>query len=96
LFDLRRINTNLGHIPSRWFSGYKASLGLPKGTKVFHSFRHTLRDKLTLSGVPNEHIRELLGHEQIGETFGRYGSSIPVTVLAESLGKLHFHLEIKN
>lgn len=94
LFDLRRVNTNLGHVPSKWFGGYKASLGLPKGTKVFHSFRHTLRDKLTLSGVPNEHIRELLGHEQIGETFGRYGSSIPVSVLAESLEKLHFPLSI--
>ena len=94
LFDLRRVNTNLGHQPSKWFGGYKASLGLPKGTKVFHSFRHTLRDKLTLSGVPNEHIRELLGHEQIGETFGRYGSSIPVSVLAESLEKLHFPLSI--
>ena len=96
LFDLSRINTNLGHVPSKWFSGYKASLGLPKGTKVFHSFRHTLRDKLTLNGVPNEHIRELLGHEQIGETFGRYGSSIPVKVLAESLEKLHFSLDVGN
>ena len=94
LFNLKRINTNLGHLPSKWFSGYKASLGLPKGTKVFHSFRHTLRDKLTLSGVPNEHIRELLGHEQIGETFGRYGSSIPVKVLAESLERLHFPLSV--
>ena len=94
LFNLKRINTNLGHLPSKWFSGYKASLGLPKGTKVFHSFRHTLRDKLTLSGVPNEHIRELLGHEQIGETFGRYGSSIPVNILAESLEKLTFSLVI--
>ena len=92
LFDLRRVNTNLGHLPSKWFGGYKASLGLPKGTKVFHSFRHTLRDKLTLSGVPNEHIRELLGHEQIGETFGRYGSSIPVNVLAESLEKARLPL----
>ena len=24
LFDLKRINTNLGHLPSKWFSGYKA------------------------------------------------------------------------
>ena len=88
LFDLTRINTNLGHVPSKWFGGYKASLGLPKGTKVFHSFRHTLRDKLTLSGVPSEHIREILGHEQVGETFGRYGSSIPVSVLVGSINKM--------
>jgi len=88
LFDLTRINTNLGHMPSKWFGGYKASLGLPKGTKVFHSFRHTLRDKLTLCGVPNEHIREILGHEQVGETFGRYGSSIPVSVLVGSINKM--------
>jgi len=94
LFDLRRINTNLGHLPSKWFGGYKASLGLPKGTKVFHSFRHTLRDKLTSNGIPSEHTRELLGHEQIGETFGRYGSSIPVNILAESLEKLTFSLVI--
>jgi len=55
-----------------------------------------LRDKLTLNGVPNEHIRELLGHEQIGGTFGRYGSSIPLKVLAESLEKLHFSLDVGN
>ena len=94
LFDLKRINTNLGHLPSKWFSGYKASLGLPKGTKVFHSFRHTLRDKLTFNGIPSEHTRELLGHEQIGETFGRYGSSIPVKVLTESLERLQFPLDL--
>ena len=88
LFDLRRINTNLGHVPSKWFSGYKDSLGLPKGTKVFHSFRHTLRDKLTGAGVPSEHIREILGHEQLGETFGRYGSAIPIDVLKESIDKM--------
>jgi integrase len=92
LFDLKRINTNLGHVPSRWFGRYKASLGFPKGTKVFHSFRHTLRDHMTLSGVPNEHIREILGHEQVGETFGRYGSSIPVSILAQSIEKLSFCL----
>ena len=88
LFDLRRVNTNLSHEPSKWFGRYKTSLGLPKGTKVFHSFRHTLRDKLTISGAPNEHIREILGHEQIGETFGRYGSSIPVSLLADSISNV--------
>ena len=88
LFDLRRINTNLGHVPSKWFSAYKASLGLPKSIKVFHSFRHTLRDKLTGAGVPSEHIREILGHEQLGETFGRYGSAIPIDVLKESIDKM--------
>jgi integrase len=90
LFDLQRINTNLGHEPSKWFGRYKTSLGLPKGTKVFHSFRHTLRDRLTSSGAPNEHIREILGHEQVGETYGRYGSAIPVRVLANSLGKVNY------
>ena len=90
LFDLRRINTNLGHVPSKWFSAYKASLGLPKGTKVFHSFRHTLRDKLTSADVPSEHIREILGHEQLDETFGRYGSAIPMNLLRKSINKITF------
>ena len=90
VFDLRRVNTNLGYLPSKWFGRYKTSLGLSKGTKVFHSFRHTLRDKLTLTGAPTEHIREILGHEQIGETFGRYGSSIPVSILAKSLAEVDF------
>ena len=94
LFDLRRTNTNLGHEPSKWFGRYKTSLGLPKGTKVFHSFRHTLRDKLTMCRVPNEHIRELLGHEQIGETFGRYGSSIPVSLLANSMSNVIFEIPL--
>lgn len=40
--------------------------------------------------VPNEHIRELLGHEQVGETFGRYGSSIPVSLLADSIDRVNF------
>ena len=95
LFGLTRINTNLGHVPSKWFGSYKASLGLPKRTKVFHSFRHTLRDKLTISGVANEHIREILGHEQIGETFGRYGSSIPVDVLAASINRVSLPLSLE-
>ena len=75
-------------MPSKWFSAYKASLGLPKGTKVFHSFRHTLRDKLTGAGVPSEHIREILGHEQLDETFGRYGSEIPLDVLRKSINRM--------
>jgi len=90
LFSLRRINTNLSHKPSQWFSAYKTALGLPKSTKVFHSFRHTIRDALTASGVPAEHVREILGHDHPDETFGRYGSSIPVSILYKSLAGITF------
>jgi hypothetical protein len=32
----------------------------------------------------------MLGHEHHGETFGRYGSAIPVTILSEQLNKVSF------
>ena len=90
IFDLKRVNTNLSHGPSKWFGRYKSSLGFPSGSKVFHSFRHTFRDKLTFAGISSEYVSEMLGHEHLGETFGRYGSAIPVTILSEQLNKVSF------
>ena len=90
LFALKRINSNLSHKPSQWFSAYKTALGFPKGIKVFHSFRHTLRDGLAACGVPAEHVREILGHDHPDETYGRYGSSIPVRILYRSLSLVEF------
>ncbi len=90
IFDLKRVNTNLSHGPSKWFGRYKSSLGFPSGSKVFHSFRHTFRDKLTFAGISSEYVSEMLGHEHLGETFGRYGSAIPVKILSEQLNKVSF------
>jgi integrase len=90
IFDLKRVNTNLSHGPSKWFGRYKSFLGFPSGSKVFHSFRHTFRDKLTFAGISSEYVSEMLGHEHHGETFGRYGSAIPVTILSEQLNKVSF------
>ena len=52
LLDLKysEVKENWSHDPQRWFSRLKQRLGFGP-TKVFHSFRHTMRD--ALGGVVN-------------------------------------------
>ncbi len=49
---------------AKQFSYFKASLKFPKTIKVFHSFRHSLQDKLKQQLVEGMVINELTGHSQ--------------------------------
>ncbi|NYZ69837.1 site-specific integrase [Endozoicomonas sp. SM1973] len=90
LFNLFRAKTGqYGRTVTAWFSHIKKSLGLPS-TKVFHSFRHTFRDLAVESGIPNEHLKALLGHAQGDMTHGIYGSGFSLKLLNESMQRIDY------
>lgn len=70
---------------SRWFKGYRESLGIQF---PFHSFRHTFSDELKQALVSPHVIDELTGHAIRGESMGRYGKRYGVTVLKEAVEKI--------
>jgi len=64
-----------------------------------HSFRHTLRNKMSKAKVPSETIKDILGHEHKDVTFGTYGDDTAVVDMYYELNKVKFecveHLIIK-
>ena len=72
-----------------WWGRYCRSNGITDPRKVFHSFRHTVKDGLRDSGVPFD-IRSILqGHTVPGVGEG-YGQGFALHVLAEGMDKLHY------
>jgi integrase len=75
LFDyLKPQRQKLGHEPSKWFGRYKVKMGVLSTKKVFHSFRHTMVDKLRKVRAQDYEIKELLGHSSGSVTHDIYGS----------------------
>ena len=74
------------------FSKFKAKLGYPKTTKVFHSFRHSLQNKLKQAGVEPMMIRELSGHSQSqeNEMTDKYTDRYELKILKENIDKISF------
>lgn len=56
--------------------------------KCFHSYRHTVADSLRQLGVNETLIIELLGHDDLHITTGRYGKRYKPVTLLEALSKL--------
>jgi len=73
----------------QWFGEYKKGLGFGTNTKVFHSFRHTVRSRLIESGVAETIIDRLLGHEEAGER-ARKNTRLSLASLFLSVEKLSF------
>ncbi|MHC1751062.1 DUF6538 domain-containing protein [Humidesulfovibrio sp.] len=72
-----------------WWGRYCRGNGITDPRKVFHSFRHTVKDGLRDSGVPFD-IRSILqGHTVPGVGEG-YGQGFALHVLAEGMDKLHY------
>ena len=68
---------------SRWFARYLKGLGIKQRGKNFHSFRHTVVNKLTTAQVYEPFIRELVGHSHGSITMDVYGGRKPIEVLAQ-------------
>ncbi len=79
-----------GHTVSKWFQRYRRQCGITDGGKVFHSFRHTVIDRLKQAGVPKEKIAALVGHEDDSVTFGRYGKDFAPAIMREVVSMLDF------
>ena len=80
--NLKRMrSTGYGTMISRWFAKYLKKLGIKKKGKNFHSFRHTVVNKLTNQKVYEPFIRELIGHSHGSITLDVYGGRKPLSVL---------------
>ena len=74
-------STGFGTKISRWFARYLKGLGIKQRGKNFHSFRHTVVNKLTTAQVYEPFIRELVGHSHGSITMDVYGGRQPLDVL---------------
>lgn len=74
---------------SKWWGRYARANGIEDRRKVFHSFRHTVKDGLRDSGVPFDLRSALQGHKVpgVGED---YGQGFALQVLAEAMAKLQY------
>ncbi|SNS03418.1 Phage integrase family protein [Humidesulfovibrio mexicanus] len=74
---------------SKWWGRYARDNGITDPRKVFHSFRHTVKDGFRNSRVAKEYRDLIQGHAipGVGE---EYGSGTGLQVLAEEMAKLRF------
>ncbi|UCV22862.1 site-specific integrase [Ferribacterium limneticum] len=79
-----------GQKVSKWFQRYRRQCGISDNGKVFHSFRHTVIDRLKQADVPKEKIAALVGHEDDSVTFGRYGKDFSSAIMREVVAVLDF------
>ncbi len=71
------------------FGRLKTQLGYD-GRYVFHSFRKTMATQLERLGLHHNEAAEIIGHEKLGETYGRYSKGLPITKKAEIVYSLSF------
>ena len=74
-------STGYGTMISHWFAKYLKKLGIKKKGKNFHSFRHTVVNKLITKKVYEPFIKELIGHSHGSITMDVYGGKKPLDVL---------------
>ncbi|UCV28420.1 site-specific integrase [Ferribacterium limneticum] len=88
--ELKLKRDGYGQTISRWFQSYRRKCGISEDGKVFHSFRHTVIDRLKQADVPKEKIAALVGHEDDSVTFGRYGKDFSPAIMREVVATLDF------
>lgn len=88
--ELKLARDGYGGIVSKWFSGFKTKAGITSKTKVFHSFRHTVADRLKQKSIVREKIGSILGHKDDNITTGLYGKAYHISVLKEVIEELDY------
>jgi integrase len=80
---------------SKRFGSFNRKYVTKDRKKVFHSFRHTLANRLKQQGCEEALICQILGHEYAGsESMVRYGKQYNPTVLLAALRKIDFGLNV--
>ncbi|EKO3501896.1 tyrosine-type recombinase/integrase [Vibrio fluvialis] len=79
-----------GKNASRWFNERLMKKFFPKSKCVFHSFRHTVADKMMKSDVDKGIAKAVLGHAEESETFGRYAKGYSANQLKRAIDKLNY------
>jgi integrase len=87
---------------SRWFvgdSGTKGHLDLIglriRDKKVFHSFRHTVINRMRKLGVPATDIAAVVGHEP-GLTTEHYGGDYELSTLKKIVDRLNYPVDLSH
>lgn len=78
---------------SKFFGRYKTQvLGINNPKKVLYSFRHTMKDAMTLSNVDPMYLQRVLGHASgMGSVTDKYGKAdVPLDVLTAEFAKIKF------
>lgn len=81
---------------SRFWLGYRRSIGIDGPGKPFHSFRHTFITELKRLEVNPHLITEVAGHSNKSEMFWRYGKAFRPTELVKPIGRLRFDLNLSH
>jgi hypothetical protein len=64
-------------------------VGIKDRRLVYHSFRHTMNDRMRAARVPDAEQWAILGHAGQGVA-DAYGTGFPIAVLAESMARVTF------
>lgn len=78
----------------KWYSRFLGTVGLKDGKGngglVFHSFRHTFRDRLREAEVNLEYANRLCGWTESNSTAADYGEGVSVAKLSEQIEKVSY------
>lgn len=88
--ELKWNRDGYGKNASRWFNERFMQKHFPDSKCVFHSFRHTVADKMMKSDVEIGIAKAVLGHADESETFGRYGKGYTVVQLKRAIDVLSY------
>jgi len=80
---------------SQWFGRYLRAAGVTDKAKVFHSFRHTVKDALRRGRTDHEVREALIGHAQASTVSWGYGASAMLArftapVLADAINRISY------
>ncbi len=79
---------------SKWFGRHLRRIGITDSSKVFHSYRHGLKDALRNAGVDEAISDAITGHSSV--SVGRsYGSGYNLTILNNAVQKVNYDIELK-
>lgn len=75
---------------SQWFGRYLKQVGIESRAKVFHSYRHNVKQAMRDADIPQEFQNALAGWS--GRDTGErvYGGNFPIKKLNAQLSKLHY------
>jgi len=85
--EVRSSNESVTAAWSKWWGHYVRKHGITDSRKVFHSFRHTVKDAFRDSGVDIALNDAIMGHAQ-GNVSSSYGQGYSLRVLADAMKKL--------
>lgn len=74
---------------------YLNEIGLTEKNLVTYSFRHTFRQVLRVSGINQEIVDKIFGHET-GEVGARYGSNLAGSEARQFLEKTHYPIDLSH